>query len=123
MQGDSSLRYQKANIKSVKTDFPKYLADLIAVRYASRREFIRAAQPDSSENGANSYLSQVISGQRPPPPAHLAGWADALWLRGGKREEFFLRAAIQHLPEELRPIVADLHAEVVKLRKVAQGGA
>jgi hypothetical protein len=101
----------------VKPDFPQYLSDLITKRYASRREFIRAAYPKSAENSANSYLSQVINGLRPPPPDHLARWADALGLRGASREEFFVRAVVLHLPEGLRTIVTELHAEVVKLRK------
>ena len=112
----SFLGNQNVNIKSVKPEFPQYLAELIESRFASRREFIRFAQPKSSEGGANSYLSQVINGTRPPPPAHLSRWADALGLRGAKREEFFVRAALQHLPAELRSTVADLYAEVIKLR-------
>lgn len=106
-------------MRGVKPEFPEYLADLIAARFASRRDFMRAAQPDSNKSGANSYLSQVISGKRPPPPNHLTGWADALGLRGLKREDFFIRAAIQHLPAELRATVADIHSEVIKLRKAA----
>lgn len=101
----------------MKPDFPQYLAELIAARYASRRDFIRAAQPNSNKSGANSYLSQVLSGQRPPPPSHLAGWADALGLRGEKRCDFLILAALSHLSDELKTPVIELHDEVVKLRK------
>ena len=61
------LRQRVAGRINVKPDFPQYSADLIAARYSSRRDFIWAAQPESNESGANSYLSQVITGQRPPP--------------------------------------------------------
>lgn len=101
----------------MKTDFSNLLETLIHERFEGRRQFIEAAQPDANQAGALSYLSQVLTRKRPPPPDHLQAWADALGLRGAKREEFFLVAAFSHIPAQLRDRVGDLYDEVLRLRK------
>lgn len=100
-----------------RTDFPELLESLIQERFGSRRLFVEKAQPDANQAGALSYLSQVLTRKRPPPPEHLTPWADALGLKGAKREEFLILAGLDHIPDVLRTRVRDLYDEVVRLRK------
>ena len=95
-----------ASLTTVKTEFPQLLAALIAERFPSRAAFIAVAQPDANQAGALAYLSQVITGKRPPPP-HTPRWADALGLKGAKKADFMIAAALCHVPSELRQPLLD----------------
>ncbi len=97
-----------------RTDFPELLESLIQARFGSRRLFIEKAQPEANQAGALSYLSQVLTRKRPPPPEHLTPWADALGLKGLKREEFLILAALEHIPVELRDRVRDAYEKSVR---------
>lgn len=85
------------------TAFAKFLVRAIDDRFESRRAFLRAAEPKSNENGSNAYLSQVISGKKPPPIDRITAWAAALELKGIELERFLDLACIAHLPGEVQP--------------------
>lgn len=90
-----------------RTEFPELLESLIQERFGSRRLFIEKAQPDANQAGALSYLSQVLTHKRPPPPEHVPSWADALGLKGTRRSDFFVAAALCHVPHGLRQHLLD----------------
>ena len=95
-------------------EFPELLESLIQAKYGSRRLFIAKAQPDANQAGALSYLSQVLTRKRPPPPEHVTPWADALNLKGTKRDDFLILAALEHIPVALRDRVRDVYEKSVR---------
>ena len=106
--------------------FPNCLKRLIDARFKSRREFIRAAQPQASVDGGQGYLSQVLSGKKPPPMNRLPAWADALELTADARQQFFDLAredVLTRAPDDVKELVASLRAEVTQLRQQNQQAA
>lgn len=92
------------------------LARLIDRKFASRRAFARAAEPDNGVATA-SLISNVILGKNYPPFPRVERWADALGLDGNERQEFLDLAACAHLPDEVRPQferMAKQHRELLR---------
>lgn len=87
----------------MKSTFAGILAKRIDAMFDSRRAFIRAAEPKANENAAQSYLSQVIAGKKPPPIDRIDAWADALELKDKERDHFIDLACLAHLPIEVQP--------------------
>jgi transcriptional regulator with XRE-family HTH domain len=52
---------------------------------------------------AASFVSNLIAGDRSPPPDRLELFADVLGLRGREREHFLDLAMLAHLPRDLHP--------------------
>lgn len=107
------------------------LKDLIPTRFRSRRAFIRAAEPKANQDGAQAYLTRVLTGAKPPPIERIEAWATALRLTGDERRRFTALAAIAHIPEEVRPqfeiwydehqrLKADYAELVTEVRRVAE---
>lgn len=103
--------------------FPDYLKRLIDARFKSRRDFIKAAQPHANVDGAQGYLSQVLSRKKPPPMNRLQAWADALGLSADTRQQFFDLAredVLDRAPNEVKELVASLRTEMEQLRQQYQ---
>lgn len=67
---------------------------------------------------SHTDISRIESGQRKPPAALMAAWADALRLTGSQRDDFLAMAGLMHVPEELREVVrSSLHREGVWLAR------
>jgi len=67
---------------------------------------------------SHTDISRIESGQRKPPAALMAAWADALRLTDGQRDLFLAMAGLMHVPEELREIVrSSLRSEGVRLAR------
>lgn len=86
----------------VKSAFVEMLEPLISAHFKSRRAFARATAP-GNEDAAQSYVTQVLKEEKPPPIDRLPAWADALELYGEDRQRFMDLAAIAHLPVEAQP--------------------
>lgn len=100
----------------VRSAFLDSLDSLIAPKFSSDRQFILAAQPNTKERTATAYFSQVRAGKKPPPLEHIEGWADALELKGEKRQWFLDLAAVAHLP----PSVQERFVGLLRQRKSQQ---
>ncbi len=92
-------------------DFHIILKHLVESKFKSQRAFIRIAEPTANEDGAQSYLSKVIAGSKPPPLERIEAWADALGLVGEGRQEFIDLAALEHLHTAVRPMYERIFSE------------
>lgn len=58
----------------------------------------------------------VVRNKRRPQLDQLGAWAEILGLRGNERDEFVLAGNWVHTPELIRKRLADLEAEVQRLK-------
>ena len=72
--------------------FGGLLGQYINSKYASKRAFARAAEPERNEAGTASYISKVIRGLEPPPMARVYLWASALSLTNDEMNSFISAA-------------------------------
>lgn len=100
--------------------FGPYLQSLIAARFESRREFIRASDPTFDEDTASGYVAKVVSGKRSAPLERIDAWANALALSGDERETFLRLAYLSHAPERVRQMMADLERRTAALEAAAE---
>lgn len=101
------------------TAFASHLRQRILARYASLRAFVRAAEPDRSEDTAVAYLSKVLSGHKPPPLDRVEAWAEALHLTGPDRATFIEDAHLEHATPLVQALVDRLRAEPASGRRAA----
>lgn len=82
---------------------------------------------------AHSNVAAVIKGRRPPPLDKIERWAVALDLDGTEKQRFIHAAYLEHAPEQVRGLVAELKARLDAMeeqihiinddRRVAEPGA
>lgn len=89
-----------------RTAFGVLLDELLAQRGLTQAAFARLV------GKAPGVVQFIRTGRRTPPLDAIAGWADALRLRGGERERFLETARLEHCPPEIRALVAALRREL-----------
>jgi hypothetical protein len=98
------IKNHKAIDSGVRSEFVKWLDDLISAKFKSRRAFIREVVPASQEDSAQAYLGQVMAGKKPPPLEYIDKWADALGIKGTERQRFIHLAITAHIPREFQAV-------------------
>jgi transcriptional regulator with XRE-family HTH domain len=78
-------------------EFGALLRDLIERSKMTRAEFAAKAGVSAP------FVSNLIAGDRTPPPDLIERWADLFALRGRERDHFLDLALLAHLPEALQP--------------------
>lgn len=82
---------------SMAAEFGNLLGSLLDQGGMTRVDFAAKAGVSAS------FVSNLIAGDRTPPPDKIDGWADILGLRGRERDHFLDLAMLAHLPTELQP--------------------
>lgn len=77
------------------SSFGSLLKALLADTKTNQPEF--AAKVASTRG----FVNNVIHGHRTPPLEQITKWADALGLKGAKREQFIELAELAHAPERV----------------------
>ena len=92
-------------------DFASYLRERIRARGLSLRATAARAGMDPA------YLSRVVTRVKRLPVERIETLADALDLHGDDRADFIRRAHLSLASPALRAVIAELEAEVERLRK------
>ena len=92
-------------------DFASFLRDRIRARGISLRATAARAGMDPA------YLSRVVTRIKRLPADRIGPLADALDLHEADRAEFIRRAHLSLASPALRTLIAELDAEVARLRK------
>lgn len=114
--GQAGKGYAAERVSSAFADF---LRQRILARYPSLRAFVRAAEPQRSEDAAVAYLSKVLKGRKPPPLERVGAWADALALTGHERAAFIEDAHVAHASPVVQTLVERLRDECETARRAA----
>ncbi len=93
--------------------FSELLRDLVGTEHGAQTEFATSA------GSSLGFVHNVIVGAAKPPKktATLERWADALSLKGQKREEFILAGILERTPKEIRQLIVDLKAGIAELEE------
>jgi transcriptional regulator with XRE-family HTH domain len=81
----------------VQQPFGPFLAEAIAAAGYNQLSFATALRIKQAR------VSELVNGKRTPALERMPKWADVLKLEGASRERFLRLAAIEHLPEAVRP--------------------
>lgn len=91
----------------VAMDFPEVFSNSLAASGLGKAVFAKAV------GVSPGFVSQVLSGERPPPLDRMPAWAEALKLKGENYSKFVNAAISRHVPVAVLQ-AAKAHAEMLE---------